>query len=108
MSRLLDDSELRTSMGRRGRELVERSFTWPIAAEQMINLYERILTEHRGTRLTVDGRVSQIPDESRIFGGQMKLPLFADDACYTRATAVPLKLSSTWLIWKEVPALLSR
>ena len=43
MSRLLDDSELRTSMGKRGRRLVERSFTWPIAAEQMINLYERIL-----------------------------------------------------------------
>ena len=60
LSRLLDDSELRTSMGRRGRELVERSFTWPIAAEQMIKLYERILTEHRGTRLTVDGRASQI------------------------------------------------
>ena len=38
----------------------------------------------------------------------MKLPLFADDDCYTRATAVPPTLSSTWLIWKKVPALLSR
>ena len=32
LSRLLDDSELRTSMGKRGRRLVERSFTWPIAS----------------------------------------------------------------------------
>jgi glycosyltransferase involved in cell wall biosynthesis len=61
LSRLLDDSELRTSMGKRGTKLVERSFTWPIAAEQMLNLYERILKGYQGTRLTVDDPVSQVP-----------------------------------------------
>ena len=61
LSRLLDDSELRASMGKGGRRLVERSFTWPIATEQMINLYERILKRYQGTRLTVDDPVSQIP-----------------------------------------------
>ncbi len=42
LSTLLDDSELRRSMGVRGRQLSEQSFTWPIAAQQMLNLYERI------------------------------------------------------------------
>ncbi len=42
LSTLLDDSELRRAMGGRGRQLSERSFTWPIAAQQMLNLYERI------------------------------------------------------------------
>jgi glycosyltransferase involved in cell wall biosynthesis len=42
LSTLLDDSEFRRSMGQRGRQLSERSFTWPIAAQQMLSLYERI------------------------------------------------------------------
>jgi glycosyltransferase involved in cell wall biosynthesis len=41
---LLDDPDLRRLMGERGRRLVELSFTWPIAAQQMLNLYERITT----------------------------------------------------------------
>jgi glycosyltransferase involved in cell wall biosynthesis len=48
MSTLLDDSELRRSMGDRGRRMVERSFTWQVVGGQMIELYERILREHRG------------------------------------------------------------
>jgi glycosyltransferase involved in cell wall biosynthesis len=42
LSTLLDDSKLRKSMGGRGRQLSEQSFTWPIAAQQMVSLYERI------------------------------------------------------------------
>ena len=61
MSRLLDDSELRQSMGKRGRRLVERSFTWQIATGQMINLYERIFKERRITRSTIDDLVLRQP-----------------------------------------------
>jgi glycosyltransferase involved in cell wall biosynthesis len=48
LSTLLDDSELRQAMGARGRHMVERTFTWEVAAKQMVNLYERILGEHLG------------------------------------------------------------
>jgi glycosyltransferase involved in cell wall biosynthesis len=43
LSTLLDDSGLRGAMGKRGRELVTRCFTWEVAAGQMVNLYEEIL-----------------------------------------------------------------
>jgi glycosyltransferase involved in cell wall biosynthesis len=61
MSTLLDDSELRRSMGERGRQLVQQSFTWEVAAGQMVKLYERLLTDRRGARSTVDNCASQIP-----------------------------------------------
>jgi glycosyltransferase involved in cell wall biosynthesis len=61
---LLDDSELCGSMGVRGRQLVERSFTWEVAAEQMIKLYERILRERHGTSSTVDSRVLRQPNSN--------------------------------------------
>ena len=60
LSTLLDDYELRQAMGERGRQMVDRTFTWEVAAGQMVNLYERILKERGGTRRTVD-RTSQMP-----------------------------------------------
>jgi glycosyltransferase involved in cell wall biosynthesis len=61
MAALLDDSELCRSMGERGRQLVERSFTWQVVGGQMINLYERILREHQGASPTVDDLVLRQP-----------------------------------------------
>lgn len=55
LSTLLDNPELRRSMGERGRQLVERSFTWRIVAKELANLYEQILTDHRKRRSLVDG-----------------------------------------------------
>ncbi|MGH9419548.1 MAG: glycosyltransferase family 4 protein, partial [Thermoanaerobaculia bacterium] len=39
---LLDDSELRAAMGKRGRELVNARFTWDYVAAQMEEQYRRI------------------------------------------------------------------
>lgn len=40
---LLDDEKLRRMFGRKGRELVERMFTWDIVASKIIDLYEQTL-----------------------------------------------------------------
>jgi glycosyltransferase involved in cell wall biosynthesis len=56
LSTLLDDQELRLSMGERGRQLVERSFTWQVTAREMADLYERIVGDHRETRFAVNDR----------------------------------------------------
>jgi glycosyltransferase involved in cell wall biosynthesis len=57
LSTLLTDSELRCAMGERGREMVERTFTWEVATGQMISLYEGILKEQSVT--PADDRASQ-------------------------------------------------
>lgn len=41
--RLLDDPELREEMGNNGRRLVMEKFTWDRIADQMIELYQRVL-----------------------------------------------------------------
>jgi poly(glycerol-phosphate) alpha-glucosyltransferase len=35
----------RRAMGRRGRELIERNYTWPMVASQMIGVYSWLLGE---------------------------------------------------------------
>ncbi len=40
---LLDDDQLRITMGREGRRRVERSFTWKNHIEKLIKLYKLIL-----------------------------------------------------------------
>jgi glycosyltransferase involved in cell wall biosynthesis len=60
LAKLLDDAELRRATGEHGRQLVERTFTWEVAARQMANLYEHILQEHRGTRSAGDDPTEQI------------------------------------------------
>jgi glycosyltransferase involved in cell wall biosynthesis len=47
LRRLLQDEALRQTMGRNGRELVMRKFTWEQTAPQLVDVYEDIL---RGTR----------------------------------------------------------
>jgi len=61
MSTLLFDSELCRSMGYQGRRLVERSFTWQVVGGQMIELYERILRQHRGANSTATDLVLRHP-----------------------------------------------
>ena len=51
ISDLLGDSDLRTKMGRRGRNLVEERFTWDHVAAQMEEQYERISARARAARL---------------------------------------------------------
>ena len=52
LGRLLDDSALRTRMGRAGRELVKSRFTWPNIASRTMAAYEqelrrcRVITAH--------------------------------------------------------------
>lgn len=57
ISTLLDNSALRRSMGARGRALVQRSFTWEMAAETLIKLYERLLSERNTSGCVADGRM---------------------------------------------------
>ncbi|MGQ9721253.1 MAG: glycosyltransferase family 4 protein [Candidatus Jordarchaeum sp.] len=45
--KILKDKELRESMGKRGRERVEKLFTWKNAAEQVIEIYREIINAHR-------------------------------------------------------------
>ena len=40
---LLQDPEFARELGRRGRELVEEKFTWPLIADQVVDLYREIL-----------------------------------------------------------------
>ena len=61
LSTLLDDSKLRQAMGKRARQMVERTFTWEVATGQMVNLYERIFKERRITRSTIDDLVLRQP-----------------------------------------------
>jgi glycosyltransferase involved in cell wall biosynthesis len=57
ISTLLDDSDLHRSMAERGRLLVEQSFTRQVVGDQMVALYERILSARRGIRSTVGDQV---------------------------------------------------
>jgi glycosyltransferase involved in cell wall biosynthesis len=45
--RLLSDRDLRHRMGIRGRERVEKFFTWDIHAEKLRRIYEKISVNHR-------------------------------------------------------------
>ena len=47
--RCLEDPEQAAAMGRRGRELVLRRFTWQSVADQMLALYERLIARARPT-----------------------------------------------------------
>lgn len=44
---LLDDAAARAEMGRRGRELVESRFAWPMVAKQMEEAYARAMSDGR-------------------------------------------------------------
>jgi glycosyltransferase involved in cell wall biosynthesis len=44
---LLDDSELRRTMGENGRRLVKQRYDWRIAADQMLRVYREILSKSR-------------------------------------------------------------
>lgn len=48
--KLLDDRNSREEMGKRGKRLVEKKYTWPKIARQMIEVYKQILENHRGNR----------------------------------------------------------
>jgi glycosyltransferase involved in cell wall biosynthesis len=48
--RLLSDSELRRSMGRKGRLRAERMFSWEKAARQTLRVYEEALKVHESHR----------------------------------------------------------
>ena len=45
LTKLLDDPKLREKMGANGIRLVLEKFTWDRIADQMIRLYEDVLTE---------------------------------------------------------------
>jgi glycosyltransferase involved in cell wall biosynthesis len=47
MKRLLNDRDLRRSMGRAGRYTVNAKFTWNVIGKQMVDLYTQILAEKR-------------------------------------------------------------
>lgn len=47
ITRLADDGTLRRTLGRNGRQLVERHFTWPSVADRMLSLYRSVLTAPR-------------------------------------------------------------
>jgi glycogen synthase len=47
---LLDDADLRASMGRRARERVEQQFSWPAIARQTVRFYEDVIAGHRSGR----------------------------------------------------------
>ena len=40
---LLQDPEFSKELGRRGRKLVEEKFAWPLIADQVVDLYRKIL-----------------------------------------------------------------
>jgi len=63
LSTLLADSELRRVMGERGNHMVRRTFTWEVATEQMISLYEGIL---RQPRLALDNDHSSQPERGPV------------------------------------------
>ncbi|MEM3586582.1 MAG: glycosyltransferase family 4 protein [Candidatus Jordarchaeaceae archaeon] len=47
VERILTNSELRDSMGKRGRERVEKLFTWRKAAEKVMEIYREVIDAHR-------------------------------------------------------------
>jgi glycosyltransferase involved in cell wall biosynthesis len=47
VAKILKSKELRESMGEKGRERVEKLFTWKNAAEQVIEIYRGIINAHR-------------------------------------------------------------
>ncbi len=47
---LLDDPELRTTMGRRSRERVEQHFSWTAIAHQTLAFYEKVISTHQAHR----------------------------------------------------------
>ncbi len=46
LSLLLDDRPRAAAIGRRNREAVVRTFSWPVSAARMLAVYERIVREH--------------------------------------------------------------
>ena len=40
---LLQEPEFSEELGRRGRKLVEEKFAWPLIADQVVDLYQKIL-----------------------------------------------------------------
>ncbi|WP_418319526.1 glycogen synthase [Piscinibacter sakaiensis] len=47
---LLDDAELRKTMGRRARERVEQRFSWTSIARQTLGFYEEVIATHAAQR----------------------------------------------------------
>lgn len=47
---LLQDEALRREMGRRAREVAEERYSWSIVSEQIVRVYEEVLSESRGGR----------------------------------------------------------
>jgi len=51
LDRLLDDRELARRMGAAGRERALTVYGWPIVADRLEDLYERLLHRQTGRRL---------------------------------------------------------
>jgi glycosyltransferase involved in cell wall biosynthesis len=63
--RVMSDADLRTTMGRAGRDLVSSRFTWPLVAEQTIKAYERV-RRARGRRNSAGGEPEGVSPSLRI------------------------------------------
>jgi len=59
--RVMEDPELRQSMGRAGRELVLSRFTWPIVAERTLAAYERHRRVALASRADTNVVASRVP-----------------------------------------------
>ncbi len=46
--KLLDNGELRVTMGKNGRKRAEENFAWPVAAERTMEEYNSVIREYRG------------------------------------------------------------
>jgi len=46
--KLLNDKELRTKMGLKGREHVTQNFSWTVAAQKTLDVYQEVIKKHRG------------------------------------------------------------
>jgi glycosyltransferase involved in cell wall biosynthesis len=47
IKRFLEDESLRRRMGGEGRRWVEKHFSWPEAARNMLQVYEEVLSQRR-------------------------------------------------------------
>lgn len=45
--KLLNNSELRTEMGRKGRQRVVENFAWPVAARNTLEVYKEVIKEYK-------------------------------------------------------------
>ncbi len=53
-ARLLGDAGLRLALAERGHQLVLKSYSWKVIADQFQHLYETLISEHSGTKRPAD------------------------------------------------------